>query len=80
MDCVITEGFLAELAQFSSDRKNATLTPLHRVVIVNPSNEQLRGVVLIERLRKHVAVVEVMEGRELPEDLLCLERIWQSGG
>jgi len=80
MACIITEGFMAELAQFASDRKNATSAPLHRVVIVNSSNEQLPTIVLIERLRKHVAVVEVMEGRKLPENVLNLERIWQFGG
>jgi len=76
VDCVITEGFVTELAQFASDRKNTASVPLHRVVIVNSSNEQLPSIVFIERLSKHVAVVEVMEGRKLPEDLLRLERIW----
>ena len=65
----VTEGFIAELAQFAFNRKNTTSAPLHRVVILNSSNGQLPSVASVERLRKRVPVVEVMQGRELPEDL-----------
>ena len=34
LDCPITEGFMAELAQFASDRKNIGSTSLNRVVII----------------------------------------------
>jgi len=70
MDRVITEGFMAELTRFASDRRNSLSAPLHRAVIVNSSNEQLPNAVLIERLRKHVTVVTAIEGRDLPKDLL----------
>ncbi|KAF9649543.1 hypothetical protein BDM02DRAFT_3186179 [Thelephora ganbajun] len=68
LDCLFTEGFVAGLAQFASDRENATSTPLHRVIMV-VSVGRLPTVAWTERLRKHVPVVEILKGRKLPEDL-----------
>ena len=68
LNCIITEDFMDELAQFASDRDNTTSTPLHRVVVVDSYGE-LPDEASIERLRKRVPVVEVMEGCVLPTDL-----------
>ena len=65
-----TEDFMAGLTQFASDRENTTSASLNRVVILNQSNKRLPTLASIERLRKHVPVVEVMEGMEFPKDLL----------
>ena len=67
-DCQIGEGFMKELTRFSSDRKNTALVRLGRVVIVN-SNGQLPHAALIDELEKHVSVVDVRVGWELPPDL-----------
>ena len=69
LDCCITEDFMDELAQFASDREDTTSTPLHRVVIVS-SGGGSPNAASIERLRKRVSVVDVMEGYDLPTDLL----------
>ena len=66
-DCVITERFMDGLAQFASDRANIALTPLQRVVIIS-SNGVLPSTTSIERLRRHVPTVEVMEEGGLPKD------------
>ena len=68
LGCVITEGFMDRLTQFASDRANTTSASLQRVVIID-SNREFPSVTSIERLRKHVPVVEVMEGCRLPMDL-----------
>lgn len=73
LDCPITEGFMAELAQFASDRKNIGSASLNRVVIVkwlNTYGHLPLTATSIERLREHVPVVEYMEGKDLPEDFL----------
>ena len=69
LNCIITEDFVGELAQFASDRESASSASLHRIVIVG-SNEKLPSVDWIERLRECVPVVDVVEGCELPKDLL----------
>ena len=69
LNCIITEDFVGELAQFASDREGASSASLHRIVIVG-SNEKLPSVDWIERLRECVPVVDVVEGCELPKDLL----------
>jgi len=69
LDCSVTEGYMAELAQSTSNRRDTTSASLRRVVIVNLSNNKLPSVASIARLRKYVPVVEVMEGEELPKDL-----------
>ena len=69
LNCLITEGFMDDLARFASDRANTTLASLRRVVIAG-WNEEHPSVVSVERLRECVPVVEVMEERELPTDLL----------
>ena len=51
-------------------RKPRNVYIQHRVVMVGQSDGFLPTVASIERLRKHVPVVEVMEGTELPKDLL----------
>ena len=65
----ISTDFVGELAQFASDRESASSASLHRIVIVG-SNEKLPSVDWIERLRECVPVVDVVEGCELPKDLL----------
>ena len=70
LDCTITENFMTELVRFASRREKHTSASLHRFVIAYSSNDQLPSEASITRLRRHVAVVEVMEGRELPKDLL----------
>ena len=69
LNCVITEGFMGGLVRFSSNREKCTLASLHRVVIIDSSDERLPSVASIARLRKYVPVLEVREGRELPKDL-----------
>jgi len=68
LNCFITEDFMAELVQLASDRENNNSSPLRRVVIIN-SDGRLPGVASVERLRKCVPAVEVMQGNELPKDL-----------
>jgi len=69
LDCFVTEDYIAELAQSTSNRKNTTSSSLRRVVVINTSKTKLPSVASIARLREHVPVVEVMVGRELPKDL-----------
>lgn len=68
LDCVITEDFMAQLTRTASNRTNKTSTSLDRVVIVN-SEGDFPATASIEQLRKHVSVVEVLEGRGFPKDL-----------
>lgn len=68
LDCVITEDFMAQLAQVAFDRTNHNSTSLGRVVIIN-SEGDLPAAASVERLRKFVSVVEVLEGDEFPKDL-----------
>ena len=65
LGCEIDDGFVEELTQFSSCRKDAWI---HCVVIVD-SGCQLPRVALIDELRKHVPIVDVRVGKELPFDL-----------
>lgn len=67
LDCVITDDFMAQLAQVALDRKNAS-APLNRVVIMNSGGE-FPAAASVERLRGCVSVVEVLGGREFPKDL-----------
>lgn len=68
LDCVIKEEFMAQLAKVAFYRKNSPSTPLRRVIIIN-SEGDLPAATSIEQLRKHVSVVEVLEGRGFPKDL-----------
>ena len=66
--CLITECFMEELTRFASDRKNTTSARLHRVAIIDqdgdfPTAASIRG------LGRHVPVVDVRFGTELPADL-----------
>ena len=68
LNCAITDGFMAGLARFASDRKKTTSAWLHRVLIVHwdgkvPSNG------LIRRLGDNVMIVDVRIGDKLPDDL-----------
>ena len=63
LNCVITEGFMENLARLASERAS-----LRRVVIVG-SDGGLPSEALVEWLRKRVPVVEVAEGWELPTDM-----------
>ena len=69
LDCSITEDFMAKLARVALDRRNRTSSSLRRVVIMN-SKGSFPSAGSIKRLRKYVPVVEVLEGKELPKDLL----------
>ena len=68
LDCRIDDGLVKELTVFSSDRKNTASVRLRRIVIVN-SDGQLPHAALIDELGKHVPVVDVRVGWELPPDL-----------
>ena len=70
LDCIITEDLMARLARFASEREGITLAPPDRVTIHNSSGGSLPSAASIGLLRKHVAVVEVIEGRDFPKDLL----------
>lgn len=63
LDCGIDDRFMEELTRFSSNHKN-----LHRVIIVN-SRGHLPPSPSIDELGKHVPVVDVSVGKELPSDL-----------
>jgi len=69
LNCAITEDFMGELVRFASRREKRIPALLHRVVIIDSSDERLPSVASIARLRKYVPVVEVMDGRELPKDV-----------
>lgn len=57
-----------KLEQVALDRERHTSSSLHRVVIVS-SKGQFPSADSVGRLRKYVPNVEVLEGKELPEDL-----------
>jgi len=65
LDFGITEGFIAELAQFASNRKNTTSATLHHVVIINSANGQVPGVTSVKRL-----MCQILERKKPPKDLL----------
>jgi hypothetical protein len=67
LDCKISKGFMKKLAQFASDRKSTTSAWLHRIVIVYSNGTHDAN--HIHTLGKHVPVVEVRFGAELPTDL-----------
>ena len=69
LDCVITEDFMIKLARVALDRKNYASNSLRRVVIMN-SKGRFPSAGSIERLRKYVPAIEVLEGKEFPKDLL----------
>jgi len=69
VDCLITKGFIAGLAQLASDRENTTSPSPNRVVITGQLDEHFPIITLIWRLRKRILVVKVMEGVELPKGL-----------
>ena len=69
LDCVITEDFMAILAQIALRRKNDVSTSLHRVVIID-SGCEFPPDASVERLREYVPIVEVFRGKEFPKDLL----------
>ena len=68
LDCALTEDFMDKLEQVALDRERHTSGSLHRVVIVS-SKGQFPSADSVRRLRKYVPNVEVLEGKELPEDL-----------
>ena len=68
LDCVITEDFMATLTQIALHRRNNASTSLHRVVVID-SKRQFPPAASVKRLREHVPVVEVFEGKEFPKDL-----------
>lgn len=79
LNCVITENFMAQLTQVALDRTTGTSTSLRRLVIIDSEGE-LPAAASIERLRKHVSAVEVLEGREFPKDLSSSRQVWWQGG
>ena len=68
LDCAITEAFMEELTWFASDRKDTASAWLHRVAIVHQGGE-LPSAASIRGLERHVSVVEVRVGKDLPADL-----------
>lgn len=68
LNCVVTQDFIAQLAQFSLDRTKDTCTSLRRVLIIDSEGE-FPAAASIEQLRRHIPIVEVSEGREFPKDL-----------
>ena len=68
LDCDLTEDFMEELTQYTSERKDTASARLHRVVITN-SEGNFPSVTSIDALRKHVPVVDVRMSKELPKDL-----------
>ena len=68
LDCVLTEEFMGELAQFASDRKNTASAWLHRVVIIHQDGT-FPSITSIRKLEKHVPVVDVRIATKLPMDL-----------
>ena len=67
-NCNLGGDFMEELAQFASNRKETSSAQLRRVVIVD-SRGNLPSVSSIEELEKHVPIVNVSLGKELPTDL-----------
>jgi len=68
LNCDLSEQFMEELAQFASDRKNTTSARLHRVVIVDLDGK-FPSSALINALERHIPVVDLRRGRDLPTDL-----------
>ena len=68
LNCDLDEDFMGKLTRYASDRKGTTSARLHQVVIVN-SDGILPSVTSIRKLGKHVPVVDVKVGTELPKDL-----------
>ena len=68
VDCDIDEESVEGLTRFASGRKRIPSVPLHRVVILH-SDGSFPSAKLIRGLEKHVPVVDVRVGRELPTDL-----------
>ena len=67
-NCNLSGGFMEELAQYASNRKETGSAWLHRVVIVD-SRAHLPSAVSIDALEKHVPIVDVCVGKALPRDL-----------
>ena len=68
LDCNLDGDFMKELTQFAFNRKNTTSAWLYRVVIIN-SKGILPRFACIDALGRHVPVVDVRIGKELPADL-----------
>jgi len=68
LNCVITEDFMQNLAQFAVGRASSPSARLHQVVIVH-QNGGFPSAASIHALEKHVPVVDVRFGTELPRDL-----------
>ena len=67
-NCVITEDFMEKLTRFASDRENTTSARLYHVVIVDEDG-RFPSAASIRALGRHVPVVDVRFGTELPKDL-----------
>ena len=68
LNCSLSGDFMEELAQFASDRRKTTSAWLRRVVIVD-SKVDLPSTGSMDALGKHVPIVDVRVGKELPTDL-----------
>ena len=69
LDCDLDEDFMEKLTRYASDRKGTTSSQLHQVVIIDSSGA-FPSVASICKLKKHVPIVDVKVGTELPRDLL----------
>jgi hypothetical protein len=65
----IPEDFMEELARFASNRKKTTSAWPHHVVSIIIHGDGKPSAASIHTLGRHVLVVEVRFGTELPKDL-----------
>jgi hypothetical protein len=68
LGCIITEEFMKELTQFTSDRKGTASVGLQRVVIFNRGGE-FPSAASIRKLEEHVPVVDRISTK-IPTDLI----------
>jgi len=68
-ECAITEDFMEELTRFASNHNNTVSARLRRVVIVHRDGV-FPSAASIHRLERHVSIVDVWFGTNLPVDLM----------
>ena len=68
LNCAIADEFVEELTRFALARENTVSAGLHRVVIVHRDG-RFPSADLVRALQRHVPVVDVLFGKELPKDL-----------
>lgn len=68
LNCDLGGEFMERLTRYASKRKETTSAWLYRVVIVNPDGV-FPGIGSVRNLARHVPIVDVKVGTELPKDL-----------